>query len=135
MINGGEFLEWAQVHGNMYGTPAGAVREKLSEGLDVLLEIDVNGARQVREKEPDAVTVFVLPPSKGVLEERLRGRATEKEEELKRRLEDALEESKEKDDFDYEIVNDDLDRAARELYAIYEKESGSSEKKTNRRFE
>jgi guanylate kinase len=124
MIAGGEFLEWEEVHGNLYGTPAAPVKERLRRGLDVILEIDVKGARQVREKEPGAVTIFVGPPSEEILEDRLRGRATEKEEELRRRLRNALEESSEKDDFDYEIVNDDLNRAARELYAIYERESG-----------
>ena len=123
MIARGEFLEWAEVHGNLYGTPASAVREKLSQGLDVILEIDVKGARQVRAKEPEAVAIFVVPPSEEILENRLRGRATEQEEELRRRLENALEESSEKDDFDYEIINDDLDGAARELYSIYERES------------
>jgi guanylate kinase len=119
----GEFLECAEVHGHMYGTPERAVREKLDEGIDVILEIDVKGARQVRSREPEAVSIFVEPPSEEVLEHRLRGRATEPEDELRRRLEDALEEKREKNDFDYEILNDDLERAARELYEVYEKES------------
>jgi guanylate kinase len=123
LIDKEEFLEWALVHGNLYGTPRAHVEGKRSQGLDVILEIDVQGARQVRAKEPEAVTIFVLPPSNKKLEERLRGRGTENEEELKQRLENALEENREKDDFDYVIVNDDLHHAAMELYVIYEKES------------
>ncbi len=126
MIARGEFLECAEVHGNRYGTPAKAVEERIARGVDVILEIDVQGAREVREKKPGSISVFVAPPSSEVLEGRLRGRATEREEELRRRLEDALEESRKKDDFDYVIVNDDLDRAARELYTIYERESGKT---------
>jgi guanylate kinase len=118
-----EFLEWAEVHGNLYGTPRSRIKEKRSQCLDVILEIDVQGARQVRSKEPGAVTIFVLPPSEKVMEERLRGRGTENEEELRERLKNALEEKREKDDFDYVIINDDLHRAAMELYAIYETES------------
>lgn len=129
----GGFLEWAEVHGNLYGTPRSRVGEKRDEGRDVILEIDVQGARQVRAREPDAVTVFVLPPSPEVLEERLRGRGTEDEAELRERLLNAIEESREKDLYRYVVVNDDLDRAAQELYAIYEKESpraGSEEEET-----
>lgn len=119
----GEFLEWAEVHGNLYGTPLSSVKEKRSRGRDVILEIDVEGAEQVRAREPDAVNVFVMPPSMKVLERRLRKRGTEGEEELKRRMRNAREESKAKDDFDYIIINDDLDRAAGELCAIYVRES------------
>lgn len=119
----GEFLEWAEVHGNLYGTPRSRVEEKRSQGKDVILEIDVQGARQVRSKDPGAVTIFVQPPSIEVLEERLRGRGTEGEEELRKRLENALEESREKDDYDYVVINDDLNHAAGEFCAIYEKES------------
>jgi guanylate kinase len=119
----GEFLEWAEVHGNLYGTPRSHVEKKRSQGLDVILEIDVQGARQVKAESPDAVTIFVMPPSSKVLEERLRGRGTESEEELRRRLENALEESRNIDDFDYVVVNDDLYRAVEELCDIYENES------------
>jgi len=77
LVEKGEFLEWAEVHGNLYGTPRARVERELARGLDVILEIDVQGARQVREKIPDAVAVFVLPPSLEVLEERLRNRGTE----------------------------------------------------------
>lgn len=130
-----EFLEWAEVHGNLYGTPRDPLVEKRAQGHDVVLEIDVQGARQVRAEVPDAVTIFVLPPSLEALEERLRGRGTEGEEERRRRLLKALEESREKDDYDYVIVNDRLDRAVEELCAIYEKESplrGAGKEKNGR---
>lgn len=123
MVEKGDFLEWAEVHGNLYGTPKALVERKKKRGYDVILEIDVQGARQVRAGDPDAVTIFVIPPSMEVLEQRLRERGTESEDELRRRLENALQESKEIDDFHYVVVNDNLHRALMELYAIYEKES------------
>ena len=122
-VEKGEFLEWAEVHGNLYGTPRASVEQELTRGLDVILEIDVQGARQVRKKMPDAVTIFVHPPSLEILEERLRSRGTEKEEELEQRLRNALEENLEKDDYGYVVLNDQLYRAAEEFCAIYEKES------------
>jgi guanylate kinase len=119
----GDFLEWAEVHGNLYGTPKKDVVDRLTGGYDVILEIDVQGARQVREKMPDAVSVFVLPPSVEVLEARLRSRATEDEGELQKRLRNALDESRERDDYQYVLINDLLYRAVEEFCAIYEKES------------
>lgn len=119
----GGFLEWAEVHGKLYGTPRQQVVEKMREGRDVLLEIDVQGAEQVRERMPDAVSVFVKPPSLEELERRLRERGTESEEELRERLKNARLESREAGKFDYVIVNDELSRAVDELCAIYEKES------------
>lgn len=119
----GMFLEWAEVHGNLYGTPREKVERELARGRDVILEIDVQGARQVREKIDDAVTIFVYTPTLEVLEERLRRRGTEDQDELERRLRNALEENKEKDDYDYAVLNDQLHRAVEELCAIYERES------------
>ena len=119
----GDFLEWAEVHGNLYGTPEAEVRRELTAGRDVILEIDVKGARQVRRKMPDAVTVFVLPPSVEELEKRLRGRGSEDEAELARRLRNAVEESREQGDYRYVVLNDVLHRAVEEFCAIYEKES------------
>jgi guanylate kinase len=135
MVERGCFLEWAEVHGNLYGTPLEEVEGRRSLGQDVVLEIDVKGARQVKSRDTDAVTIFVLPPSIEVLEKRLRGRATEEEAELEKRLRNAREESREKDDFDYVVLNDDLYRAAQELCAIYEMESPvvQAAKKENRR--
>lgn len=123
MLASGDFLEWAEVHGNLYGTPRTEVADKLSSGYDVILEIDVQGARQVREKEPDAVSIFVVPPSPEVLEARLRDRGTEDEAELQRRLRNAQEENREKDDYRHVVVNDQLYRAVEEFCAIYEEES------------
>ncbi len=119
----GEFLEWAEVHGNLYGTPRDEVMERLEGGRDVILEIDVQGARQVREKVPDAVGIFVMPPSLEELERRLRGRGTESDRELERRLRNAREESRAAEEYRYVVVNDDLHRAREELCAIYEDES------------
>jgi len=119
----GEFLEWAEVHGSLYGTPRDAVMEHLEKGEDVILEIDVQGARQVREKVPDAVGIFVMPPSIEELERRLRGRGTESDGEIARRLRNAREESKASGEYRYVVVNDDLRRARREICAIYEDES------------
>jgi len=119
----GGFLEWAEVHGRRYGTPRHRVMEKMDEGCDVILEIDVQGAEQVRERMPDAVTVFVEPPSLEELERRLRERGTESEEELRERLANARLESREAAKFDYVVVNDELPRAVDELCAIYERES------------
>jgi guanylate kinase len=123
MIAAGDFLEWAEVHGKLYGTPRSGVSDMLAAGKDVILEIDVQGARQVREKVPGAVAIFVAPPSAEVLEERLRKRGTEDEAELRRRLRNADAESREKVDYGYVIVNDQLYRAVEEFCAIYEKES------------
>lgn len=123
MAGRGMFLEWAEVHGNLYGTPITMVERELARGRDVILEIDVQGARQVREKVDDAVTIFVYAPTLEVLEERLRERGTEDRDELERRLRNALEENKEKDDYDYAVLNDQLHRAVEEICAIYERES------------
>lgn len=113
-----EFLEWAQVHGHCYGTLTADVESALDKGKDIILEIDVQGAAQVKKKLPDAVTVFILPPSVEVLEQRLRGRNTESEQSLQLRLRDARMELECRTDFDYLVVNDDLDRAAAELESV-----------------
>ena len=122
-VRNGDFLEWAEVHGNLYGTPRNSVIEHLEAGLDVILEIDVQGARQVREKIPDAVGIFVMPPSLEELERRLRWRGTESDSEIARRLRNAKEESKAAEEYRYVVVNDDLRRAREELCAIYVNES------------
>jgi len=109
------FLEHAVVHGNFYGTPKEAVERQLKAGYRVLLDIDVQGARSVHAKMPEAHFVFIMPPSFEELERRLRGRATDSEEVIKRRLAKAESEMAERVWFDRVIVNDDADRAAREL--------------------
>jgi guanylate kinase len=114
----GEFLEYAEVHGNYYGTQRDATETLISAGMDVLLDIDVQGARQLIREVTEAVTVFVLPPSRQVLEDRLRKRALNSAEDLARRLHNASEEVQHCREFQYVIVNDDLGRANMRLEAI-----------------
>ena len=118
MIARDEFLEYAEVHGNLYGTHRGHVEKMLDEGFDVILDIDVQGAEQVRAKMAEAITVFIMPPSRAVLEDRLRLRNLNHPEDLKRRLRNASVEVRLWRDFDYAIINDDLDRASLSLQAI-----------------
>ena len=115
------FLEHARYVDNYYGTLEAPVNEKLEQGFDVVLEIEVQGAMQVHEKRPDAVMVFIAPPSFGELAARLRGRGTEDEEKVLKRLETAKEELKHQNEFDYVVVNDQLDRAVEELKGILAK--------------
>jgi len=118
MIERGEFFEHAVVHGDLKGTARHTVEGPLKEGRDVLLEIDYQGARQVRALVPDCVSVFILPPSRGELERRLRGRAQDSEEVILQRLANSREEIAHLDDFDYLIVNDSFERALDDLCAI-----------------
>ena len=118
MRDHGEFLESAEVHGFLYGTHRATVGRILSEGSDVILDIDVQGARQIVNQMPDAVTVFVLPPSRGILESRLRMRKLNDPEDLELRLKNASREVLSYSSFKYVIVNDDLERATRELEAV-----------------
>jgi guanylate kinase len=113
-----EFLESAEVHGKLYGTNRLQIERALDEGLDVILDIDVQGAEQVRRRMSDAVTVFVLPPSREALERRLRLRKLNDEEDILRRTRNARDEVRLWSDFDYVIVNDNLNRAFSELAAI-----------------
>ncbi|AEH43970.1 guanylate kinase [Thermodesulfatator indicus DSM 15286] len=123
MINEGAFLEWAEVHGNFYGTSLEQVKEAISSGKDVLLDIDVQGAFQVREKlGREAVLVFILPPSFEELEKRLKKRGTEDPKELELRLSVAKEEIAKAQAFDYLIVNDVLEEALDRLYSILKAE-------------
>ncbi|BAD40324.1 guanylate kinase [Symbiobacterium thermophilum] len=117
-IAAGEFLEWAEVYGNYYGTPRGYVEEVTAQGQDVILDIDRVGARAVREQYPDAVSVFVIPPSMEALRQRIAARGTESPEAVARRLAEAPEWIREGLTYDYVIVNDDLARAVAELRAI-----------------
>ncbi|MEX2125918.1 MAG: guanylate kinase [Woeseia sp.] len=114
----GELLESAWVFDNRYGTGRAQVEARLAEGRDVILEIDWQGARQVRQSKPDCVTIFILPPSLAELERRLRDRRTDSEAVIARRLEDAIGDMSHWHEFDYAIVNDDLKNSARELEAI-----------------
>lgn len=120
MVEANDFAEWAHVHGNRYGTTATAVREALSDGRDVLFDVDYQGGRQIKAKfYTEAVLVFLLPPSLEELARRLRNRATEAPEAIERRLKKAHEELKHYGLYDYLIVNDQLERAYDQLRAVY----------------
>lgn len=119
MIEAGEFFEYALVHGDWKGTARQSVEPALAAGYDVLLEIDWQGARQVRAKVPDAVSVFILPPSRAALEERMRRRGQDSEEVIQRRLAAAREEMSHYAEFDYVIVNEVFDTAVQEMCCIF----------------
>lgn len=118
MAESGEFAEWAEVHGNLYGTSGRMLEEALAEGADILLDIDVQGARQLRERFPEGVFVFVLPPSMDALQERLGGRKTDSPEVVQRRLAKARDEIRDYVNYNYVIVNDDFEQALGELESI-----------------
>jgi guanylate kinase len=117
-INDGGMLEHASYCGNYYGTPRSAVEEKCGKGLDVVLEIEVQGAMQVKKACPGCITVFIAPPSAGELERRLRGRGTESDEVVKKRLETAAGEVRSATKYDYIVVNDDVGAAAKKIDSI-----------------
>ena len=117
-VSNDEFLEYAEVHGNLYGTSLSQTEKMTGAGVDVVLEIDVQGASKVREKMPDAVSIFIMPPSFEVLQARLTARATEGIDDLRLRLRNAFDEVMEYPLFDYVVVNDDLATASRKLAAI-----------------
>ena len=118
MVAEGAFLEWADVFGNLYGTCAADAERELAAGCDLVLVIDVQGARQVRRVCTDTIGVFVLPPSFEVLERRLRGRSKDSEEAMRRRLATAREEIAAVDEYDYVVVNDELEACVDHLRAI-----------------
>ena len=118
MVAAGEFLEWACVHGNYYGTAKRQVAEETAAGVDIILEVDVQGAASVRQLLMDSVSVFILPPSYEVLKQRLIARGTDGPEELEVRLRNAPEELKQYSAFDYVIINDEIHRAAGQLASI-----------------
>ncbi len=118
MAGDGAFLEHAEVFGNRYGTSRSATLDLVAQGIDVILEIDWQGARNVRAQIPTAVGIFVLPPSRQTLEQRLRGRGQDSEDIIQRRMAQALSELSHYNEFDYLLVNDDFERALAELRAI-----------------
>lgn len=120
MIHAGELMEWAEVHGSFYGTPLRNVHDARARGQFLVLDIDVQGARQVRGKVPEAVHVFVLPPSGRALVERLVGRGSEDDARVQQRLRNALAEIATAAEFDHVVVNDDLDAAVEDVNAILE---------------
>ena len=117
-IEKGKMLEWAEFAGNYYGTPAGPVDEKLDAGFDVVLDVESHGMYSVKALRPDAVTMFVYPPSFAELERRLRNRKTETEERIQSRLAQSRQECTHAGDYDYIIINDDLDIAVAEAAAV-----------------
>lgn len=127
-IKAGKFLEWASVHDHLYGTLRSDVETELDKGMHVVLEIDVQGALQVKEQLPDSIMVFLVPPDLEELEKRLSGRGTEKTDSLKTRLRNAKEEMALSRRYDYVVVNDNIDRAACELTEIFRTEIRKSER-------
>jgi guanylate kinase len=119
MVEAGDFFEHALVHGDWKGTARQSVEPQLASGKDVLLEIDWQGARQVRNKVPDSVSVFILPPSRAALEQRMRVRAQDSEEVIRQRLDAAREEMSHYTEFDYVIVNEHFNTAVDEMCAIF----------------
>lgn len=109
------FAEYAEVHGEYYGTPLRPIIEIISDGKNVVLDVDVQGGMSLKSKFPEAITIFLLPPSEEELNKRLRGRGTESESQIEKRLENAHLEMRFKDQYDFCVVNDDLDRTVREL--------------------
>ena len=118
MIDKKELLEWAQFAGNYYGTPLSTLKEKIEKGFIVLLEIEVEGAKQIKEKFPEALSIFLLPPSKEELEKRIRNRGTEEEDAINRRLSRANYEIASSDKFDFVLTNHDIDETVKGVLKI-----------------
>jgi guanylate kinase len=134
LIAAGAFLEWAIYNGNHYGTSWKAIEGPLAEGLDVLLEIEVQGARQVRQRLPDARLIFLLPPSMRALVRRLEGRATDTAAQVAARLRTARSELEAVEEFDYAVVNDDLERCVASVQEIVAAERSGATAELRRRF-
>lgn len=118
LIKKGEFIEWAKVHGNFYGTSRKRLEAMLNKGIDVILDVDTQGAKQIKKKRKDGVYIFILPPSMRALRERLRNRMSNSEEEIKRRLKQAAAEIRDYKMYDYVIINDRFEDAVEGLKAI-----------------
>lgn len=128
LIREGDLLEWAEVHGELYGTPLENLRTASAEGHHLLLDVDVQGARQLKQIEPDSVMIFLLPPDYGRLVERLRSRGSEDKHMFRRRMRTALAELAEVEEFDYVVVNDDLEETVRRVEDIISAERHSVER-------
>jgi len=122
LIDNGSMLEYAEYVGNLYGTPKGPVDQWLEEGHDVVLEIEVQGGAQIKRIVPDCVSIFITPPSMEVLEKRLRGRGTEEEDIIRKRLDTARQELTQAEHYDYVVVNDRLEDAVDDIQAIIRSE-------------
>ena len=130
-IKEGKFLEYAEFVGNYYGTPIDKVEQNIAEGKEVVLEIEVEGARQVKEKMPDAVFIFIAPPSFNALYERLKRRGTERQEVITERLAKARRELRLMNDYDYIVINDDVENAADRIKAIIRAEHARCRRSLN----
>lgn len=129
MVRNNELLEHAVYVSNSYGTPAKFVDEQLEKGMNVILDIEIQGAAQVHSNKPEAVMIFIIPPSIDELRKRLTGRGTENEETIEARIQRAIQECREADFYDYIIINDDLDKASEDLSSIMNAELCRFEKK------
>jgi guanylate kinase len=118
MIDAGDFAEWAEVHSNLYGTSRRVLDNMIAKGIDVILDIDTQGAKQIKSKYGGAVFIFIMPPSLDILEERLRNRKSDREEEIQKRMRRSSEEIRDYALYDYIIVNRDFDRALTELRSV-----------------
>ena len=118
MLENDELLEYNVYIGNYYGTPKGPVIDAVEKGQDILIEVDVNGAKAIREKMPEAVSIFIMPPSYAELKRRLSGRGTESEEVIEKRMHESLSEIKRADEFDFIVVNDDINKAVDDLIEV-----------------
>lgn len=134
-IEEGKLLEYAEFVGNYYGTPLDKVNAQLDEGKEVVLEIEVNGALQVKQKMPDCVSIFIVPPGKEALYERLMKRGTESEEIIKERIEKANREFKKAYLYDYIVVNDEVNNAADRIMAIIRAEHAKTERSIHKYYE
>jgi guanylate kinase len=128
MIGRGELAEWAVVYGNFYGTSIKKMEELMNKGYDIILDIDIHGAMQMKRRHKDAVYIFILPPSTKVLQTRLRGRMSDSDDTIKERLAEAKDEMRNYRNYDYVIVNDDLESALLKLEAIVRAANARTEK-------
>ncbi|MGM9970196.1 MAG: guanylate kinase [Anaeroplasma sp.] len=134
-IQEGKFLEYAEFVGNYYGTPLDKVNEQLDDGKEVVLEIEVEGAQQVKQKVPDCVMIFIVPPGKQALYDRLRNRGTESEEVIQKRIEKANREFKKAKLYDYIVVNDEVNNAADRIMAIIRAEHAKTQRSIHKYME
>jgi guanylate kinase len=118
MIQAGDFAEWAEVHSNLYGTSRRVLDDMIAKGIDIILDIDTQGAKQIKEKYDTAAFIFIMPPSLDILEERLRNRKSDHEDEIRKRMRRAREEIRDYAMYDYIVVNRDFERALTELRSI-----------------
>ncbi|MCG6880980.1 MAG: guanylate kinase, partial [Deltaproteobacteria bacterium] len=131
MIENKDFLEWAEVHGHLYGTALDTVQGQMTSGVDILMDVDVQGGRNVKEQFSDAVLIFILPPSLKILETRLKGRGTDDQKVIQERMAQASEEIKNCSWYDYIIINDDLEKAFLEAQSIILSSRCRSERRMN----